>query len=445
MASDLISIARSGARAARVALDVTANNIANASSEGYVRRSVGLSETAASSGAAAPTAITLAGVSISGIQRNADQFRQSEVRRTGADAARAAAELQGLENIEAAVDQTGVFETIVAFEASLQQLVSDPTDRSLRAATLESGRTLAQTFQVAARSLDAAADGLRFEASDGVDRINTLGQELARVNLRLSRAADASSDRTTLLDQRDQLLQKLSDQVDTSAAFGPNGTVELRIGGSSGEVLVSGGSAGQIAMTANADGTLVFDLAGNTVRPVSGSLAGKAQALTRLADVRSQLGGIATSIRDTVNAAQSAGVDVSGAAGQPFFAGTGAGDMTVMLASGSGIVTAPAGANAGSRDPAALAALRTAFASANPAGRMDALVFDVSSAVAGRKVTRDALDSIAGVARDALMTQSGVDLDNEAVNLVRFQQAFQASARVMQVARDTFDSILSIR
>ena len=76
---------------------------------------------------------------------------------------------------------------------------------------------------------------------------------------------------------------------------------------------------------------------------------------------------------------------------------------------------------------------------------MDALIFDISSTVQGRTVTRDALQSIADTARIALEAQAGVDLDQEAVNLIRFQQAFQASGRVMQVASDLFDTLLAIR
>jgi flagellar hook-associated protein 1 FlgK len=89
--------------------------------------------------------------------------------------------------------------------------------------------------------------------------------------------------------------------------------------------------------------------------------------------------------------------------------------------------------------------MRAALASADPAGRADALLFDISSTVAGRAVTRDALSSIAGSARIALQSQAGVDLDEEAVNLIRYQQAFEASGRVMQVASDLFDTLLGIR
>lgn len=445
MGADLISIAKSGAAASRAALDLTAQNIANASSEGYVRRTLSVSELAANSGMASPTAINLAGVRIAGVTRNADVFRQSEVRRTGADAARASAEVQGLENIESAVEQTGVYDSIVAFEASLQRLLGDPTDGSLRAAVLEQGRTMAQTFNVAASSLDAVGDGLRFEAQDGVDEVNRIAGELARVNLRLSRASDASSDQTTLLDQRDSLLEQLSKQVNVTTSYNADKTVSVTIGGTAGQTLVTGGTVSALAMATAADGTISFTLGGNPASMSSSGLAGRAQALTQLADTRSQLDTIAGDIVSLVNAAQAAGADLDGNAGQPLFAGTGAADMAMIATGGGAIATAPAGASANSRDPANLSALRSALDSADPAGAMDTLLFTISSAVAGRKVTRDALESIASTAKVALQAQAGVDLDEEAVNLVRFQQAFQANGRVMQVANDIFDSILGIR
>ncbi|MDE8651144.1 flagellar hook-associated protein FlgK [Novosphingobium album (ex Liu et al. 2023)] len=445
MASDLLSIARSGTRAARAALDVTAQNISNASSEGYVRRSVRLEEVSASGGVGRVGDISLSGVRVAGIVRNADLFRQSEVRRTGADFARADAEVNGLDNIQSALEQTRVYESVVQFESSLQQLLSDPTDGSLRASVVEGARTMANTFNVASSSLDAVGQGLRFEAGDGVDQVNLLAGELARVNLRLARAADASSDQSTLLDQRDSLLRQLSDHVDIAAAISPDNTVEVRIGGTAGPQLVAGGTAGTMAMATAADGTISFTLDGNAVTPASGALAGQGQALTKLAQVRTSLDTIASDVIDAVNTAQAAGVDLDGTAGQPLFSGTGASDIAVVQSDGRKLATAPAGAGANSRDPTNLVGLRQALAGTDPAGQMDALLFDVSSEVAGRTVTRDALDSIASTAKVALQAQAGVDLDQEAVNLIRFQQAFQASGRVMQVASDIFDTLLGIR
>lgn len=445
MASDLLSIAKSGARASRVALDVTAQNIANASSEGYVRRTVRLEEVSAAGGIGRIGDVSLSGVRVDQVVRNADLFRQAEVRRTGADLSRSAAEVAGLQNIEAALEQTGVFNAIVEFDAALQRLAIDPTDPALRAAVLEGTRTMARTFNIGSSSLDAAGDGVRFQASDDVGQVNLLAQELSRVNLRLARAADASSDQTSLLDQRDSLLQQLSQRVDVSTAIAANHTVEVRIGGAAGPQLVSGGTAASLAMATAGDGTISFTLDGNPVMPLSGSLVGHGQALIKLAAVHTRLDAIADGIVDAVNAAQASGAALDGSTAPAMLSGLGAAGIALAFEDGALIATAPSGAGASSRDPANLAALRSALAVNDASGEMDALLFDVSATVRGRTVTRDTLDAIAGNARIALAAQAGVDLDQEAINLVRFQQAFQASGRVMQVAADLFDTLLGIR
>ncbi|MCX7283950.1 MAG: flagellar hook-associated protein FlgK, partial [Novosphingobium sp.] len=128
MASDLLSIARSGVQAAKIGLDLTAQNIANASSAGYVRRSASFREVAQTGGANRIGDLSLSGVRLDGIVRNADAFRQAEVRRTGSDVARGSAEVAGLQNIETAIEQSGVYDAIVDFEASLQRLTQDPVD-----------------------------------------------------------------------------------------------------------------------------------------------------------------------------------------------------------------------------------------------------------------------------------------------------------------------------
>jgi flagellar hook-associated protein 1 FlgK len=445
MASDLLSIGKSSAQAARIALDVTAQNIANASTDGYVRRSVALSEAASSGGIGQSGDISLSGVRLKGIVRNADLFRQSEVRRTGADAARANAEVAGLENIESAVEGADTYSAIVKFEGALQQLAADPTNSSLRASTVEQARTLANSFNIASQGLDSVRDGLQFEASDGVDQVNKLAQEIARVNLRLARVSDASSDQTALLDQRDNLLQSLSEYTDIRTTIAPDQTVQVSLGGTPGTPLVTGGSAATFAKTTAANGTISFTLGGAPVTLAGGSLAGKAQALVKLADTRSRLDAVANSVITAANTAQAAGAALDGSAGQPMFSGTGAGNMAMIMTSGASLATAPAGAGANSRNSGNLDALRAALAAADPAGQMDSAIFDISSAVAGRKISRDALQVIASNASIALSTQAGVDLDQEAVNLVRFQQAFQASGRIMQVASDIFDTLINIR
>jgi flagellar hook-associated protein 1 len=445
MPSDLLSIARSGAQAARIALDVTAQNIANASTTGYVRRSVALSEVTSSGAFGRANDVSLSGVRLDHVIRNADLFRQAEVRRTSSDTARAGAELSGLENIETAVEQSRLYPAIVDFEASLQRLAGDPVDPSLRAATLESARNLAGTFNLAASALDSVGDLQRFEAQDETDQVNGLAKELALLNRRLTRAGDATSDQSALLDQRDNLLQRLSGFADVSTTITADHTVTVRLGGSGGPTLVSGGSTSPFAMTTAANGTISFTLGGSPVALTGGSLTGRGLALNTVAANRTALDGLANSLSAAANGAQASGVALDGTPGQPLFSGTGAAGIALGLTSSAGIATAPAGAAAGSRDPANLAALRSALTAANVSGGADALLFTLSSTIAARRTTSEALEVIAGSARVSLEAQSGVDLDTEAVNLIRYQQAFQASGKAMQVAATLFDTLYAIR
>lgn len=447
MSSDLLSIGRSGVKAARIALDVTAQNIANASTDGYVRRSVTLSELASTGYQGTVRDISLSGVRVSQILRNADAFRQSEVRRTGSDTARADAEVQGLQSIEAAVENANGYTAITSFLSSLQQLRQNPTDTSLRASVLEAARNVTGTFQIAAQELDAVGAGLNFTASQGVTEVNRLAAELARTNLRLSRAADASSDQSTLLDQRDNLLQQISQYSDVATTFAADGSVSVRLGGSGGPLLVDGGTTTTLSSTTASDGTISFSLGSASVALSAGSLAGQSLALTKLAQIHDDLDTLAKNIVTTLNAANAAGSDLDGNAGAQLFdpAGLTAATMKLTATSGRQIATAPAGAPAGSRDTGNLDAMQSALNADDPAIAMDNVLFDISATVNGRKITRDALKTISDSASTALSAQSGVDLDTEAANLVRYQQAFQASGRVMQVATDLFDTLLNIR
>lgn len=266
MASDLLSIARSGVKAARIQLDLTAQNIANASSQGYVRRSATTEEVMTPGYLTHNRDVSLSGVRIAGITRNADAFRQGEVRRTGADTARADAEVSGLEDIQAALSDSGVYDAITGFESTLQQLSQDPTNTPLRAAVIASAQTMTNSFNIAAAQLDAVAAGQQSGAADGVMQVNTLSAELAKVNGRLSRLADAQTDRAGLLDQRDLLLQKLSGYADIATSFATDGSVSVTLGGTSGAPLVTGLVAQTLTATTAADGTITYAVGGGPWR-----------------------------------------------------------------------------------------------------------------------------------------------------------------------------------
>ncbi len=190
MTTDLLSIARSATRAARTQLDVTAQNIANAGTDGYVRRTVSTEEVMTPGYVAGNRDVSLSGVRVTGVIRNADASRQAEVRRTGADTARADSEVGGLTDIQSALEAPGVYSAITGFETALTQLAQSPTDTPLRASVIAAAQTLSNSFNIASNQLDAVAKGQQGGASDGVNQINTMSAELAKVNGRLARMAD---------------------------------------------------------------------------------------------------------------------------------------------------------------------------------------------------------------------------------------------------------------
>lgn len=445
MSSSMLLIGKSGASAARAALELTAQNIANSANENYARRTLSLSEVASTGGVGLSGSAALSGVRADRVTRTEALFLQNEARRTGADLARSETALAGLRNVESAIEQAGIFPAIVGFEAALSELASDPLDGALRANAVESARTLTQTFAIATDGMDVATQELQFGAADGVSRINTLGAELARTNIGLARAEAGSSNKAALLDQRDSLLRDMSTVAGIAAQFDDLGRVSVRLSGSTGPQIVLGGESAQLAMQTMPDQTLRFSVGGTETTLDSGTLAGQAHALGSMVPLRVSLDDAARLLIDRTNDAQAAGTTPAGAQGGPFFSGTDARSIGIALSDGAGIATAPAGSGANSRDVANLDLLRAGLADDGPAEAMDRLLFGLSSGIEGRTITRDAMQTIANTANIALSAETGVDLDMEAANLVRFQQAFQASGRVIQTAADIFDTILGIR
>ena len=128
MPTSLITIGRSGAAAARANLELTAQNIANASNPDYVRRSLNVNEFVATETVDFRNGIALSGVRIGDIQRANNELVQRQARDASSDLARTEAELSGLRDVEGALENTGLYRSLIDFEASLVLLESDPTD-----------------------------------------------------------------------------------------------------------------------------------------------------------------------------------------------------------------------------------------------------------------------------------------------------------------------------
>jgi len=444
MSANMISIASSGLNAARAALEITSQNIANAGTDGYVRRSVTLSEQSANNLHSSYGQVSQLGVRVSGITRNVSGFQQAEVRRTTSDATRADTLVDGLTQISDTADNSGVFSSITNFQSALSQLTASPANSSLRANAVEAARTMAQSFNAASSGLSSAVTGMRTEATSGVKDLNDLAADLALLNKRISGDTDPASNSAGLLDQRDTILQKMSVLSNITTTVNSDNTVTVQIGNSTNSTLVDRGTANTLSLTTASDGNISFSLNGGDITPTGGSLAGKQQAISAGVVALSGLDDVANAMMTTMNNAQTSGVDLTGATGTAMFSGSGASGMTLALTSPNQLATASAGSTANSQNGENVSAMINALDSANVSGKMNDYIFGLSSAVSGNTTMRDALDTIASNAKTALSSSSGVDLDTEAANLLRYQQAYQASGKVIQIASTLFDQLLNL-
>jgi flagellar hook-associated protein 1 FlgK len=451
MSTNLILIGSSGARAARAGIELTAQNIANASNPDYVRRSLTQSELSGTGAINYQVSSTMSGVEIGGIQRPSSELIQRRARDSGSDLARVEAEVSGLRDAESALEQSGLYRSLVDFEASLTLLESDPTDPALRAGALESARQMAETFHFAEFSLSNSRDLIEDGVSVGVDAVNSAAVELARINKELVIAREGTAARASLLDARDATLNKISQEFGITASFDQYGAAEVRLTGSpipagqQGPLLVAGNSFGQLVADIQPDGTTTFNVGGAPFSAVSGALAGRAGALANIGTQQAELDAIAAETITRANAAQAAGSALDGSPGQPLFSGNSAATISLALTSGDGLALAPAGAPAGSRDTGNLTGLIAAFgADDGPITKTDRLLLSVSSRISGLDTTRQGLAIINAGAQAEVQSQTGVNLDEEATNLIRLQQAFEANSRVIRVATEIFDTILGL-
>ena len=446
MPTAIFTIARSGLTATRRSLELTAQNVANAENPDYSRRALTQGELVMTGNIGNNAQDSLGGVKPGVIERAESSLVQRQARDSSSAQSAADAEFFAMKEAESALETSGVYTGLVDFEAALTRLQNNPTEPALRLSALEAGRKMAGNFRIANGTLANARNLVQAETSAKTLTVNEVAGELAKINADLVGSREGTAGRAALLDARDKALRNLAKEFGISPTINANGTADVVLNGTPSLTLVTGGAAQSVATSFAADGTVSIAVGGTALVPSGGAMAGRASALAGMAGLQASLDSIATAATTLVNTAQANGVGSDGSPGQPFFSGTGAGSIIMVLASADGLATAAAGAPAGSRDTANLAALIDALGDASgPITGTDSLLLGLSSRVSALETRKDGLAVVAASAEAELLRETGVDLDSEAANLVRLQQAFEANSRVIQVAAELFDTILSLR
>ncbi len=440
--SDLLAIGASGIKAYSRALSVVGDNIANAQTEGYVRRTVRLEE-APSAGdiVLSRNSIRPGGVLAAGVSRAVDQWLSDDARTAGGEASRQAARLDWISATERALDDgaDGIGSSVTAIFTSADQLSANPGDDTLRRQFLLAVDQSATAFRRTATSLSSAAAGVATQAQGTVGQLNTDLSALSRVNDGIRRARPGSSNEATLLDERDRLVGNIAGATDVAVSYDARGAAIVRT--PAGDALVDGSITATITLAIAANGQISFGIAPSTpLVPASGTLAGLTDASAHISAQRTALDTLAGHLATDLNTAHQAGLDANGNAGAALlnFGGSAA-MLTAAALLPSDVATADSSGSNGNM--LAFNNLRGTTGIEQNVAAMIASQAQATAAARAQEAAASTRRDGAFAARDAI---GAVDLDREAAELLRFQQAYEAAARTIQVARETMQTMLNI-
>jgi len=336
-----LEIGASALRAAQQLLDTAAHNVSNANTPGYSRQQVSLVEappyTSPGFNRTGLPGQIGSGVSVSAITRVRDSFLDLQVQAQAGVMGEWNTRQQELAKIEALFPEpsdSGLGGTLSKYWNAWQDLAADPTSAAARASVTEQATSLASQINQDSTQLGMIASGIDSQVSDQVDTVNSLASQIASLNGQIQRVTVTGGHANDLMDEREQLIEKLTAIVPASVTTQLDGSVTVQVGGTD---LVTSVNARQLVAQKDASGHVNPTWAdGSAITLPTGQL--KALLSVRdgdLASYQSQLDELAKGIADATNAISARGFDATGAAGQAFFtyhAGNPAGTLAVSQA-----------------------------------------------------------------------------------------------------------------
>ncbi|SPF80106.1 FlgK family flagellar hook-associated protein [Pseudoprimorskyibacter insulae] len=324
--ASLYDIGKSGLTAARTALGVTGENIANAETDGYKRRDTLQVENAGAQATPLVQGAQAMGVSVVDVRRAFDELLAERVRIAGGTLAAAQGSQPHLEQLELRMQPgVGGLQThLGTFFDSVSSLSAAPEDSGLRNVVMEAGKLLAGSISDLATSIMDVGQGIRKEAQSAVDRANGILGELSEV---FSQAGNqhVTAARNPLLDRRDKLLEDLAEIVDINVSYKDRGQAEIRMGNASnGPLLLSNYSAARMSLGEN--GKVILTPLKEAVgsgpvsrTPTSGLLYGLATATGAINQALKDVDYWARQVASDMNTIHESGLDAKGRPGGIMF------------------------------------------------------------------------------------------------------------------------------
>ncbi|HEY2856820.1 MAG TPA: flagellar hook-associated protein FlgK [Terracidiphilus sp.] len=426
----------------QAALDATSNNIANANTAGYTREVPLISENAER---LLGGIVTGGGVTLDSIQSVRDELLNLRIQQLTSQQSSADTQSASLQQIQNMFASSGgdIGSLFTAFSQSLAQLSSNPSSTSVQQGVLSAGQDLAKSFNSTAEGLTSARSSADQQVTQTVAQINSLTQQIGQLNEQISQAGSTGQDGGTLQDQRDQLVQQLSSLTGISVSQSSDGEVITTANGSP---LVMGGNSFALQTTTGTDGMQhILDSNGNDITSSiqGGQLGGTLQVRDhQIPAFFASINSLATQFAQSFNAAQAKGFDSKGNVGGAFFSlpsnpADAAAGLTVAITDPSQIAISSDGSAGSNGNVANLAAVLTTNlpSGQTPIGAYSDLVYQVGDAASNASDQSSALGQSIVQLTNQQSSVSGVNIDEESTNLIRYQTAYEAAARVVSTVQ----------
>jgi flagellar hook-associated protein 1 FlgK len=452
----ILNNALTGALASQLALSSSSQNIANLQTKGYTRQQALLSAVGPSTGSAQAGN----GVRVSSLLRFSDNYKTQQLWRAASDLGERSQTQPYMTQLEQVMgdDQTSLSNGVDQFFASLNAVAGvDPTSTPLRQQVVTMAGLLSQRFNSLNNVYNAQLQSVRQQRAAIVDSANNSIAAIATLNTRIASASALGTNVSSLIDQRDQAIDTLASQVGLEVSDQPDGTRNVSL--KTGQALVLGGLAGKLSVSGGAAQTFSLAFAGSNfdldVTRAGGQLGGlSSYEKDVLLPMQQNVAEMGQQIADKVNTQLAAGFTMDGTPGQPLFVYS-PGSTSSMLQVAAGFQTSDL-AFSGDGLPGDTGNLQKLVDIKNQpvtlTGLGSVLLSDTDTQLVGMlavasQQNKGALTT-AQTMRDQAMSDwqstSGVNQDEEAVNLVEYQNMYQANMKVMSVANALFDATLAM-
>lgn len=459
-------------------LEVTSNNVANVNTPGYARQQLLLRP-----GESIPIGNTTIGIGVltNGIRQFRDQLIERDVRSYTATKSHYHSDATILQRIEQALGEPGdqtIQTAMQRFFDAASQLAANPSRMANRQLFVARAADLAASFNRTSAALEQLRQSTFDRAAQNVERINQLLSSLATINRRINATLDSSGQPApSLLDQQNQTLQELSQYLDIAVARDATGSVRVT---SSGMMLVSletaltvqlqkspdtttGGSVLRLIVQ-NSNGTTI-----GTLQPHTGELASLTQHYNETLNpnatgtnfsIARELNKLAQAFADRVNTIASTGYGLNDTGATPpgralFVAQSGSTITAATISINPALLDDPAAVptssmpnTPGNSDTiaaiAALASDGTFLDAMTPEGYYGAILARLAQEGARSNDRLSIATTVLQQVTAERESLSGVNLDEEATNLITYQRAFEAAARVVAVTSDMLATLVNL-